>query len=639
MNIKIINNKLNIHNETTIQNIDYSEKYDIGFIVSKDTFNKIEQLQKIKIKDQFNKDPGNLLNGEIYSLSCWIYALMDSKLKYKLIKLSDDMMIYKAKMCKNIVFYFTYSKDLYNKLIENNDILKYFNYSYFEKKNNKDDINILTTYYNNNYNIPLGIYPHPICKKKNNINFNNNIYGLIWSKCVSHWVDNKNTDNVLNCIKCMGKKNIFLYTTLRNIKNIKFPNYLNKEIKHIYYDIYNQINNCNNINNLQQTNMTTFRELLKHVKFIIGFETHGSGPTIVECLHTKTLLLCPSKQIPIDLQKNKNIILTDNMSSLDISNIIINIIEGKIKFDNSYIPFRYTYEGVKNSLYNIFSTITEKKINIIKNKDIGICYLSWKSHNRLIETLENHKNSSLYKFINDKYIFFQEISDKDIKIKDKYNLKYFKSSINLGIYYGFKVLVENCKNKYMIFCENDFLIRENEKFLYNIFEDCIDLFENNNADIIRLRDMVEPGYPLYSRGYIKKIKYTEYLFNKKSYSKKFNYILESLNWLEYPQSVFNNLNIIDKKHKWVYTKQKNTNWTNNIFIAKTTTLLNIILPLFNNIKKNDLNKDIHLNMEYFLDNLDSYLDHNTYNLKKNYNDLNIFSTRNNLFYHLSKNKN
>ena len=621
----------------TVNNINYWETYNVGFIVSNNTYNQLKQLQDIKKKDNFNTDPNNLLNGEIYSLSCWIYALMDSTLKYTLIKLSDHMLINKAKLCKNIVFYFTYCKDLHNKLLKKTNTIKYFNHSYFEKKNNKDDLNILTTYYNNNYNISLGIYPHPISQKTNNINFNNNIHGLIWSKCVSHWVDHSQTGNILNFIEFMKDKNIFLYTTLRNIKNIEFPKYLKKEKKDKYYDTYDQINNFNNINNLQQTNITNFRELLNHVKFVIGFGVPGSGPTIVECLHTKTLLLCPSIQVPVDLQNNTNIILTDNMSLSEMTNIIINIINGNINFDNTDIPYRYTKDGVKTKMYDTFSIIKNNDIEFIKNKDISICYISWKKHNVLENTLKNHLDNNLYKFVNNKIIFFQEYSQIEQDIAIKFNLDCIYNYKNVNIYGGFKELVLQCENKYMIFSENDFIINCDKNHIINIFKDIFELFENDNIDIVRLRNLSKPGYPFLSKTYTNSIKYSDDLYNANKYSKCFNHSLESLNWLNEPEKTFTFLNVIQKRFKWYYTKQKNINWTNNIYITKTKILKEIILPLFKLRNEECIKESKHLNMEYYLDNLEKYSINceDTTNLIVKYNMLNTCTTFNGMFEHKS----
>ena len=58
---------------------------------------------------------------------------------------------------------------------------------------------------------------------------------------------------------------------------------------------------------------------------------------------------------------------------------------------------------------------------------------------------------------------FQKYHNK-INIADKYNLNTLGSE-NIGILNAFIELVQNCKTKYFIFSENDFLLLKND---YNI---------------------------------------------------------------------------------------------------------------------------------------------------------------------------
>jgi hypothetical protein len=71
--------------------------------------------------------------------------------------------------------------------------------------------------------------------------------------------------------------------------------------------------------------------------------------------------------------------------------------------------------------------------------NITIGYLSWKRHNILEQTLNSHKINGLFNLIksNNKIIFFQELSQKDIDIANNFNCKYFGDINNIGILNAF----------------------------------------------------------------------------------------------------------------------------------------------------------------------------------------------------------
>ena len=215
--------------------------------------------------------------------------------------------------------------------------------------------------------------------------------------------------------------------------------------------------------------------------------------------------------------------------------------------------------------------------------EITIGYLSWKRHNILEQTLSSHLNNGLFDIIEPKnrLIFFQEISDKDINIANKYECNYFGESSNIGILDGFINLVEKCKTEYFIFSENDWLLIENKEVTYKILEDCIELLSKNKSDIVKLRSSNNPGKPLYSMP-------TDVENWKNQNIDGFPYKLESLSWLDEPNKVYNNkLEEFNNNYKWYITTLDNQRWSNNIFIAKTNYLKNIILPLISIFSKNN----------------------------------------------------
>ena len=92
--------------------------------------------------------------------------------------------------------------------------------------------------------------------------------------------------------------------------------------------------------------------------------------------------------------------------------------------------------------------------------NITIGYLSWKRHNIFNQTVVSHSINGLHDIIKreNRYIYFQEITQKDIDIANKYNCKYLGNNNNIGILNAFIELVNNCNTEYFIFSEKYFSI-------------------------------------------------------------------------------------------------------------------------------------------------------------------------------------
>lgn len=177
---------------------------------------------------------------------------------------------------------------------------------------------------------------------------------------------------------------------------------------------------------------------------------------------------------------------------------------------------------------------------------------------------------------------------------------------NVGILNAFIELVNNCKTEYLIFCENDFMLNEDKNTVEKTFVDSIKIMSNNKADIIRLRHTKNPGEPLYSRPE----NYEDWLQQDQ---KKFPYKLESMSWLKNPNQFYDNLfEEYDGNYKWYITTIEHQNWSNNIFLCKTSYLKNIVIPL---IKYFVNENDKYSGLEDVLTNYKKYIG-NDKNLNK-----------------------
>jgi hypothetical protein len=236
--------------------------------------------------------------------------------------------------------------------------------------------------------------------------------------------------------------------------------------------------------------------------------------------------------------------------------------------------------------------------------NITIGYLSWKRHQIFTQTLESHRFNGLLDLCKseNRIIFFQEMSNEDINIANKYDCTYSGDTSNIGILSAFIKLVEKCKTEYFIFSENDWLLVENKEITQKILEDCIKLLNDNVCDTVRLRHRKNPGKPLYSRP-----ANTNEWLNQNILG--FPYKLESLSWMDEPNEIYDNiLTEFNGNYKWYVTTLDHQKWSNNIFITKTSYLKNIILPLIKNV---DVNSDKYTGLEDILVSYKNYLGKNS----------------------------
>ena len=190
--------------------------------------------------------------------------------------------------------------------------------------------------------------------------------------------------------------------------------------------------------------------------------------------------------------------------------------------------------------------------------NISLGILSWKAHKTLENTLSSYK--PLLSFIKDPKIYFQEITQQDIDIVNNYNINIIGSSNNTGIIGGFKSLVENATGDYFIFAENDFELVHDIDETLKILQDTIKLLDSYDVDVVKLRDRINYGEPLYTK-----------LINHPDMG--FPYKLESLHSFENPEEVFPGVfEIINLVYKWYKCSNVHQKWSNNIFIARTAWL-------------------------------------------------------------------
>ena len=194
---------------------------------------------------------------------------------------------------------------------------------------------------------------------------------------------------------------------------------------------------------------------------------------------------------------------------------------------------------------------------------IGI--LSYGSHKTLENTLQSYKDYELPIYDQERIIFFQGISNEDIRIAQKYGYQFFGAATNVGIAEGYRRLVERATGELFLFLENDWeLLLQPSASL----ADARFLISIEQADVVKLRHRWNPGEPLWSRQFQ----------NREMDSPK--HLLDCVHWqfkpdVLYPKQI-HRIDVYDRP--WYLTSSKYANWTNNPHMAKTEWLRENILP-------------------------------------------------------------
>lgn len=128
-----------------------------------------------------------------------------------------------------------------------------------------------------------------------------------------------------------------------------------------------------------------------------------------------------------------------------------------------------------------------RKLSENKDFTVGVGILSWKSPLTLEKSLKSYQDIDFKDFFDQSKIIFQETSQEDIKLADKYGYEFVKTEENLGIQRGHELIYENVKTDYILVLENDNPSVEDKANTFNRISKALELIENNTIDIMRLR--------------------------------------------------------------------------------------------------------------------------------------------------------
>lgn len=168
----------------------------------------------------------------------------------------------------------------------------------------------------------------------------------------------------------------------------------------------------------------------------------------------------------------------------------------------------------------------KEKFSDFLNATVGVGILSWKSHKTLEKSLQSYEEIGLKDFFDEVKIIFQEISEDDKKLAEKYGYDYVGIEKNVGIQEGHVLICENLKTDYVLVLENDNPVVENRETVYRRLLLALELLENNTIDIMRLRHRWNFGEGFGLGKYLN-------FFNIKQLHQKYNYLKPKNNLIKY----------------------------------------------------------------------------------------------------------
>lgn len=202
---------------------------------------------------------------------------------------------------------------------------------------------------------------------------------------------------------------------------------------------------------------------------------------------------------------------------------------------------------------------------------LSIGILTYNSPITLKNTLESYKVGGLLDYTDDIICLIQPSnkSEQEIQLCKQYNIKYINEQTNTMMAGAIKTLVEQSSYEYFLFLESDFRLCKNKSITKKLLDFGINNLSNNEYDVIRLRNLKNPGHPIHWN--LQKQQGINYNENSELYL--CTHYLQNPHE-EYPQ-------YIEKKHTspLLYKmKSKNCVYTNNPTITSKSFYVKNIFP-------------------------------------------------------------
>lgn len=123
----------------------------------------------------------------------------------------------------------------------------------------------------------------------------------------------------------------------------------------------------------------------------------------------------------------------------------------------------------------------------------GVGILAWKAPVTLEKTLKAFSAQILANRFQDAVVFFQEMSDEDRAVAQRYGFRAVGNDQNVGILQGIKSAVQAVRSDVVLFLECDCLLIEEAATARRILIESADDIRSGRVQVMRLRHLENPG--------------------------------------------------------------------------------------------------------------------------------------------------
>jgi len=127
------------------------------------------------------------------------------------------------------------------------------------------------------------------------------------------------------------------------------------------------------------------------------------------------------------------------------------------------------------------------------NDDLSIVMLGWRAQETTCNTLSTYARARLYDTAGEFFAHFNQFSETDRRVAEKFGIRAIGSPENLGIWGAMDAMADAAKGDYLLFLQDDHPVvvspEETEKWISG----SVDLLRRNRADVVLLSHRFDSG--------------------------------------------------------------------------------------------------------------------------------------------------
>ena len=121
------------------------------------------------------------------------------------------------------------------------------------------------------------------------------------------------------------------------------------------------------------------------------------------------------------------------------------------------------------------------------NDDLSVAILGWKSLRTTRHSLETYKAAGLFDCCGEFFIYYNQYSEEDRRLGEEMGVRTLGDGENRGNWGGQKKILENAKNDYILFLENDHPVVTSPEETRYWMTASLELLKSGRADMVQLR--------------------------------------------------------------------------------------------------------------------------------------------------------